>query len=179
MRAGCLPCSRSHQPIYAGQRPTTQIVAGFSRGSLFGCDSDSRMHGRVGLPTGSRRPSVQPKSVYLQIDHSRLVGWGSPGRHGRGDRAFARGCRALAFPAGERRADEGKEERMRGQRLGLEFGMELAAEEPGMLRRFDDLDVLAVGRAAGDAESGIGERLFVLAVELVAVAVALGNLRCA
>ena len=66
---------------------------------------------------------------------------------------------------------------MRGQRLRLKLRMELAAEEPGMLRRFDDFDVFAVGGAARDSESGIGERLFVLAVELVAVAVTLGNLR--
>ena len=76
----------------------------------------------------------------------------------------------------ERRANKGEEERVRSQRLRLELGMELAAEKPGMPWRFDDLHVLAVGRAACDAEPGIGERLFVFAIELVAVAVALGDL---
>ena len=44
-----------------------------------------------------------------------------------------------------------------------------------MLRRFDDFHVFAVGRAAGDAKSGIGQRLFVLAVELVTVPVPLAD----
>ena len=51
-------------------------------------------------------------------------------------------------------ADEGGKERMRRERLGLEFWMELAAEEPGVIGHFDDLDVHAVGSAAGDAETG-------------------------
>src|SRR6266581_8098159 len=76
-------------------------------------------------------------------------------------------------------ADKRGEERMRLEWLGLEFRMELAAEEPGMLRRLDDLHVVAVGRAAGDTESGIGERLFVFAIELVAVPVALVDFGCA
>ena len=68
---------------------------------------------------------------------------------------------------------------MRRQRFRFEFRMKLAAEEPGVLGRFDDLDVLAVGRAAADAESGIGERVFVFAIEFVPVPVSLGNLGCA
>ena len=38
-------------------------------------------------------------------------------------------------------ANEGGEERMRRERLGFEFGMELAAEEPGMIGHFDNFDV--------------------------------------
>ena len=73
------------------------------------------------------------------------------------------------------RADECREKRMRRQRLGLEFRMELAADEPRMVRHLDDFDVLAIRRAAGDAETGVGQRLFVFAIEFVAVAVPLGN----
>ena len=40
--------------------------------------------------------------------------------------------------------------------LDLNSGMELAANEPGMVRNLDDLDVNAFGRAPGDAEPGIG-----------------------
>ncbi len=85
----------------------------------------------------------------------------------------------LASPVGERRANKGEEQWMRGQRLRLELGVELAAEEPGMFRRFDDLHVLAVRGTASYAESGIRERFFVFAIELVAVPVALGDFGCA
>ena len=71
--------------------------------------------------------------------------------------------------------DERAEERMRLERLGLEFGMELAAEEEGMVGNLDDLDVGAVGRGAGDAHAGAGEQRFVFAVEFVAMAVALAD----
>ena len=71
------------------------------------------------------------------------------------------------------RAHERGKQRMRSERLGFEFGMELAADEPGVVRGFDDFDVHAVGCASGDAETGAGERFFVLAIEFVAVAMAL------
>ena len=70
-------------------------------------------------------------------------------------------------------ADEGGEEWVRGQGLGFEFGVELTAEEPGVVGGFDDFDVDAVGSASGDAEAGAGERVFVFAIEFVAVAMAL------
>ena len=76
-------------------------------------------------------------------------------------------------------ANERSEERMRRKRLGFEFGMKLAAEEPGVVRHFHDFDVHAVGSFSCDAESGARERLFVLAIEFVAVAMALGNFECA
>ena len=63
------------------------------------------------------------------------------------------GARFLDFVF-QRSAYEGGEERMRLERLGLEFGVELAAEEPGMVGSFDDFDVIFVGRAAGDAQAG-------------------------
>ncbi len=71
--------------------------------------------------------------------------------------------------------DEVAEERVRLQRLGFEFGVELAAEEEGVRGDFDDLDVGGVGRGAGEAEACAGEDGFVLAVELVAVTVALAD----
>src|SRR6202166_567033 len=50
-------------------------------------------------------------------------------------------------------ANEGGEERMRLERLGFEFGVELAAEEPGVIGSFDNFDVVFVGCAAGYAQA--------------------------
>ena len=60
------------------------------------------------------------------------------------------------LPVSNAGANESGEKRMRRQRLGLEFGMELAADEPRMVRNFDDLHVDAIGRATGDAEASVG-----------------------
>ena len=67
-----------------------------------------------------------------------------------------RGGAGLGFFVFEGSAYEGGEERMRLEGLGLEFGVELAAEEPGVIGGFDDFDVIFVGGAAGDAEAGVG-----------------------
>ena len=71
------------------------------------------------------------------------------------------------------RLDEPGEQRMRLERLRLELGMELDRDVPGMRRQLDDLDELAVERAADDLQPLVGERFLVQAVELVAVAVPL------
>ena len=72
--------------------------------------------------------------------------------------------------------DELAEERVGLEGLGLEFGMELAAEEVGVAGNLDDLDVGLVGSGAADFEAGAGEQGLVLAVELVTVAMALADL---
>ena len=74
------------------------------------------------------------------------------------------------------RRDEFAEERVRLERLGLEFGVELAAEEVGVAGDFDDLDVGLVGSGAADLQACAGQQGLVLAIELVAVAVALADL---
>src|SRR5450759_3070463 len=71
------------------------------------------------------------------------------------------------------RPDEAREQRVRLQRLGFELGVELAAEIPRMVGEFADLDVGIVGRLAGDLEARRLQALFVFAIELVAVAMAL------
>src|ERR1019366_9331509 len=81
---------------------------------------------------------------------------------------------ALAMRIGG--SDEGAEQRMRFHRFGLELGMELAAEEPGMIGDFADLHVGSVGRLAGDTKSRGLQRFLVLAVEFEAVAVTLADL---
>src|SRR5579862_2769867 len=77
------------------------------------------------------------------------------------------------------RADKGREKRMRFERLGFEFRMELAAEEPWMVGCFDDLDVVLVGSAARDAEAGGRQDFFVVAIEFVAMAVTLADFELA
>ena len=47
--------------------------------------------------------------------------------------------------------DEVAEEWVRLERLGLELGMELAAQEEGVAGDLDDLDVGGVGSCAGEA----------------------------
>src|ERR1700730_2247076 len=66
-------------------------------------------------------------------------------------------------------AHERGKKRMRCKRLRLEFRMKLAANEPRMIRHFDNFYIDAIGRPAGDAETGARERLLVLAIKLVAM----------
>src|SRR5436305_1177322 len=73
-------------------------------------------------------------------------------------------------------ANEGPEQRMRLHRLGFELGMELAAQEPGMIGDFTDFDVGAVGSFTGDAQARGLERVLVFAVELKAVAMPFADL---
>ena len=65
---------------------------------------------------------------------------------------------------------------MRGEGLGLQFGVELNADEPGMRGQFDDLRQFAVGRQAGEAQPGVLELAAIVDVDLVAVPVALADL---
>jgi len=76
-------------------------------------------------------------------------------------------------------ANERGKQRMRSKRLRFEFRMKLAANEPRMIRHFDNFDIHAIGCPAGNAESGARERLLVLAIKFVAMAVALGDFECA
>ena len=73
-------------------------------------------------------------------------------------------------------ADEIAEEGMRLERLGLELGMKLARQEKGVGGDLHDLDVGGVGCGSRKAEAGAGEDGLVLAVEFVAVSMALGDL---
>src|SRR5579862_1640413 len=80
--------------------------------------------------------------------------------------------RSPIFKAG---ANERGKKRMRSKWLRFEFGMKLAANEPRMIGHFDNFDIHAIGRPAGDAESGARERLLVLAIKFVTMAMALRN----
>ena len=65
---------------------------------------------------------------------------------------------------------------MRRQRLRFEFGMELAADKPGMVGHFNNFHVSAVGRASGDAKARRDQALLVFAIKFVAMPVALGDI---
>src|SRR5204862_7662354 len=73
--------------------------------------------------------------------------------------------------------DEAGEERMRPRRPRLELRMELAADEPRMLRVLDDLDQLPVGTHAAEAKAVLGELLAIFVRDLVAVTMPLADLR--
>ena len=75
-----------------------------------------------------------------------------------------------------RRADERLEQRMRLERLRLEFRMELAADEIRMVGDLHHLDVGAIGRGPGNPQAAGDQRAFVFSIELVAMAVALADL---
>src|SRR5260370_5471395 len=79
----------------------------------------------------------------------------------------------------QRRADEGGKEWMRFERFGFKFRVELAAKKPRMIRGVDDFNVIFIRSAPGDAQARGDQRFLVIAVEFVAVAVALADLECA
>ncbi len=85
----------------------------------------------------------------------------------------------LLFLVLQRCADEGCKQRMRLQWLGFEFRMKLAAEEPRMVRRFDNFHVILVGCASRNFQAGGDQRFFVVAVEFVAVAMPFADLEFA
>jgi hypothetical protein len=62
-------------------------------------------------------------------------------------RTFDRSLRAIAIA----RFDEGAKQWMRFEGLGLEFGVELAAEEEGVAGDFYYLDVGGIGGGSGDS----------------------------
>ena len=64
---------------------------------------------------------------------------------------------------------------MRIKRVGLELGMKLATEEPGMICNLHDLHIGAVRRCAREGHSVGYQHLLIFPVELVTVPVALGN----
>src|SRR6267142_5906307 len=95
---------------------------------------------------------------------------GLPGRVGRAD----------SLPrASECCPEELPEERRRARRARLELGMELAGDEPGMVRELDDLDQPALLKRARHDEAGVDEPRPEVVVDLVAVPVALVDHRLA
>src|SRR5882762_7177599 len=79
----------------------------------------------------------------------------------------------------QRCADERCKEWMWLQRLRFEFRMELAAEEPRVIRGLDDFHVILIRRASRDPQARGNQRLFVVAIKLVAMPVAFADLQFA
>src|SRR5688572_27087664 len=66
---------------------------------------------------------------------------------------------------------------MCARRTGLELGMELAPDEPGVLRIFDDLDELSIGTHTAESESVLDELVAIAIRHLVPVPVPLADFR--
>src|SRR5213078_1112986 len=110
---------------------------------------DSTTHGPAIRNKGLSRPPSKPQSFMLS--------------------SRGRGLAGLVLQSG---FDERREQRMAAAGRRSEFGMELAADEPGMGRQLDHLaQLLALGEA-GNAQALVLQPLHVLVVDFVAVAVA-------
>src|SRR5262245_32598814 len=83
------------------------------------------------------------------------------------------GGRPVAFAG----IDEAPEQRVGLDRLRFELGMELTGEEIRVIGDLDDLDEPAVRSLAGDPHAALLEIVHVPALDLVAVAVPLADLR--
>src|SRR5206468_8472084 len=77
----------------------------------------------------------------------------------------------------ERRAHESGEQRMRAHRTGLQLGMELTADEPGMIGQLDHFDQRAIRRQPRAAHAVLGEHVAIRVRDLVAMAVPLAHFR--
>src|ERR1039457_5262723 len=125
------------------------------------CSSLSMTHGPAistsGRPCPNRSNSIATRVAYLRL----------------GLRVRLRQRRQPPPPVFIRRADERFEQRMRLHGLGFELGMELASQEPRMVRNFADLHVRAVRRLSRNPQPGSLQTLFIFPVELVAMPVAL------
>src|SRR2546422_1087354 len=168
--------------------------------SLSACRSLSMTHGPAIRKSGRPRPRVSPPTRtrwgMKERPRSRArplnllvagAGGKAQGAHGQLDGGCARridaqslAARARALPPELGRGpDKSLEERMRFEGSRLEFRVELAAQEPGMVADLHDLDIGPIRRLARQVESTAHQGLLILPVELVAVAMALGNLRLA
>src|SRR5579864_1602670 len=158
----------------------------------FACNSLSITHGPAirnrGLPAPRRSlPNSISCTVPIRIYEDTTpcdVLWGIAGfahsswadlghRAGRGPQgrcrlALSRSDRSRArslFLMFQRCTDERSKQRMRLQRLGFEFRMELASQKPRMLGRLDNLHIIFVRRASGNFQSRSDQRFLEVAVE--------------
>jgi hypothetical protein len=71
------------------------------------------------------------------------------------------------------RSDKSFEKRVRPQRPGLEFRMELASQEPGMPGKLGDFDQPVIGVLSRNQKSGLRQRLLEFGIEFEPVPMAL------
>lgn len=74
----------------------------------------------------------------------------------------------------ERSGDEGLEQRMGVHGVGFEFGVELTADKPGMIRNLHHFHQRTVGGCAAEDHAVLGQNVLVGVVEFVSVAMAFG-----
>src|SRR5881409_2701927 len=125
--------------------------------------SDSTTHGPAMRNGDAPPPKCCAMSVAVAGELRR------PLRTGGGRRA----PRAGVLP---RRAHEPGEQGVWPGGSGLELGVELAADEPGMVGKLDHLDQRAVGREPGTAHPVFGEHVAVGVRHFVAVTMPLAHL---
>ena len=70
--------------------------------------------------------------------------------------------------------NEARKQRMRLQWLRFEFRVELAAQEPRMVRQLGNLHEVSVRRIAGEFHAVAADDFFIFPVELIAMAVSFG-----
>ena len=75
----------------------------------------------------------------------------------------------------ECRANEITEERVRGKRFRLQFGVKLCADIPGMVWNLDDLGQAAVGAHPREAQTAVFEPVLVFDIDFVTVAMPFRN----
>src|SRR5438034_17062 len=124
--------------------------------------SDSTTHGPA-MRNGADPPP--PNRWAMSVGELRQLG----GRGGLGGPG-------MAAPVVEGRAHEPPEQRMGAHRPRLELGVELAADEPRMVRQLDDLHQGTVGREARAAHPVLAELVAIGVGHFVAVAVPLAHL---
>src|SRR2546423_9334813 len=93
-----------------------------------------------------------------------------------GQLARRRGA-CLELPVIDRGAHKPGEQRMGTHRPRLELGMELATDEPRMLRQLDHLDERAVGRQPGRPQAVLRQDIAVRVRHFVTVAMPLAHFR--
>src|SRR5450759_5579450 len=130
--------------------------------SICNC-SDSTLHGPARRNRGRWNPTSKPQRFMESGDELRA----------RPHRIADRDAPAL-----ECRIDEGDEQRMAATWIRGEFWMELATEEPGMVRKLDHLAQISGSgalRPCADHQPGGLEARQVMIVDFITVAVALGD----
>src|SRR5215212_9801723 len=114
-------------------------------------------------------PAISPKGC---------PGPNSIGMSGCGDEKFGGFLEfELSLAMVQRRVHKRAEQRMRLEWLRFKFGMELAAQVPGVILNLADLDVYFVRSFSRQPETARGEYLLEVAVEFVAMPVTFADFR--
>src|SRR5919201_384944 len=145
-------CTPSVAPSSASAAPTRRLRS-----------SDSTTHGPAMRKGASAAANCRATSVTPAGELRRPLGLGGGG---------ATACATLLA----RRAYEPGEQRVRPRGTRLELGVELAADEPGVIGQLDHLHQRPIGRETGAAHAVLGEHVAVGIGHFVAMAMPLADL---